>query len=331
MGGDQLVEDLNLAPGERVGVTVSGGKDGLAAWLWLVDALGAARVVAFNHDKFGLVHPLAARNLDVAHEILGSKLVRVADGTMLPRFRANIEAFFKHPDPAMVRVSLCAGCRFGISGRLFAAGASEGITKFVNAASYLEIAPFKAALMKGKGGGCERIGLLTGLKENPAYDHGDNLRIIDIDDRHDQKRQLAGGKCSSLYPGVSFLDFDRYFPNVPNDRETLVADRLDWRRPRRSWHFDCLVEEFKDVFYYGLIGYTETDYYLSAQTRHGLVGRVAAISSLLEARKVVIGGLDETLELMDRVGIGHLKDRMRKFYDNSPFLTSTVSADEPAR
>lgn len=169
-----------------------------------------------------------------------------------------------------------------------------------------------------------------GLRENPGYDHGDNLWVIETDDRHDQKRKLAGGRSRSLYPSVEFLDFDNYFPNVPNERETLVSDRLQWRRPRRSWHFDCLIEDFKDVLYYGLLGYTETDYYLSAQVRHGLLDRNAAVSALLRARDVVIRGLGDTLALMDKLGLEHLQDRMREFYFSSPFLVPGVVA-EPAR
>jgi len=306
-----------------VGVTVSGGKDSLYAWLWLVDHLGPDRVIAFNHDKLGMVHPLAERNLAAASEALGSELIRVQDLGFAPRFQANLKALLLKPDPAMVRVALCAGCRFGITGALFTAGRDRGITKFVNAASYLELAPFKPALMLAKGEGSERHGLLRGLSENAAYEHSDNHAVIMRDDDHCHETQLSNGAAAARYPGVQYFDFDEYLPNVPNHSESVVRQRLKWSRPARSWHFDCQVEVFKDVFYYGLLGYTETDNHLSALVRHGLASREEAVNRLEEARDLIIHGLPAVLSLMDELGTGDLQSVMTSFYDESPFLVAS--------
>lgn len=216
LGGKQLIGDLNLDTDEQVGVTVSGGKDSLYAWMWLVDRLSSERVVAFNHRKIGLVHPIAEDNLSRAAAILKSELVQFSDTEMLPRFRKNLAALLANPDPAMIRVALCAGCRAGISGKMFALGKNKGIAKFVNAASYLELAPFKAALMKMKGSGSEKLGLLRGLKKNSLYNHGDSIQTIMADDDHCHKTQLAGGKSFELYPKIQYFDFDRYLPNIPS-------------------------------------------------------------------------------------------------------------------
>lgn len=321
LGDKQLICDLNLDADERVGVTVSGGKDSLYAWMWLVDRLGSERVVAFNHRKVGLVHPIAEDNLRRAAKILNSEFVKFSDTEMLPRFRKNLAALLANPDPAIVRAALCAGCRTGISGKMFALGKSKSITKFVNAASYLELAPFKAAHMKTKGDGNEKLGLLKGLKENPLYDHGDSIQTIMMDDDHCHKTQLAGGKSFELYPEIRYFDFDQYIPNIPSQYETAVRRRLGWNRPERSWHFDCLVESFKDVFYYGTLGYTETDYKLSAMIRHGLLSRDEATVRLLSARKKLIDNKEKTIELMKQLGVGHLISQMENFYKNSRFLS----------
>ncbi|MBU3924988.1 hypothetical protein KJ854_03555 [Patescibacteria group bacterium] len=321
LGDKQLICDLNLDADERVGVTVSGGKDSLYAWMWLVDRLGSERVVAFNHRKVGLVHPIAEDNLRRAAKILNSEFVKFSDTEMLPRFRKNLAALLANPDPAIVRAALCAGCRTGISGKMFALGKSKSITKFVNAASYLELAPFKTALMKTKGDGNEKLGLLKGLKENPLYDHGDSIQTIMMDDDHCHKTQLAGWKSFELYPEIRYFDFDQYIPNIPSQYETAVRRRLGWNRPERSWHFDCLVESFKDVFYYGTLGYTETDYKLSAMIRHGLLSRDEAMDQLLIARKELIDNKEKTIELMKQLGVGHLISQMENFYKNSRFLS----------
>src|SRR3990167_3848798 len=36
LGEDQFIYDLGLQEGEQIGVTVSGGKDSMYAWMWLV-------------------------------------------------------------------------------------------------------------------------------------------------------------------------------------------------------------------------------------------------------------------------------------------------------
>jgi len=321
LGGKQLIHDLNLGSNEQVGVTVSGGKDSLYAWMWLVDHLGPDKVVAFNHCKVGLVHPVVKDNLMQATMILDSELIQFFDTEMLPRFRKNLAALLIKPDPAMVRVALCAGCRVGISGKMFELGKSIGITKFVNAASYLELAPFKAAIMKAKGDGNEKLGLIRGLKENLLYNHGDNIQTIMLDDDHCHETQLTGEKFFKLYPKIQYFDFHRYIPNIPSQYEIAVKKRLNWNRPERSWHFDCLVESFKDMFYYGILGYTETDYKLSAMVRYHLLSRNKAINQLLNTRRKLVNSKEEIIELMNQLGVGHLASRVENFYQNSPFLS----------
>lgn len=321
LGGKQLISDLNLGANEQVGITVSGGKDSLYAWMWLVDHLGPDKVIAFNHCKVGLVHPIAEDNLLQAATILDSELIQFFDTEMLSRFRKNLSALLTKPDPAMIRVALCAGCRVGISGKMFALGENKGITKFINAASYLELAPFKSALMKAKGDGNERLGLVRGLKENPFYNHSDNIQTIILDDDHCHETQLAGEKCFKLYPKIQYLDFHRYIPNIPSQSERAVKKRLNWNKPKRSWHFDCFVESFKDMFYYGILGYTETDYKLSAMSRYNLLSRGEAINRLLNTRERIVNGKEEIIRLMNQLGIGHLTSRVENFYQNSPFLS----------
>src|SRR5512146_1613544 len=51
LGLTQLVRDLNLGDQEKVGVTVSGGKDSVWMWMTMVDLLGKDKVIAFNHHK----------------------------------------------------------------------------------------------------------------------------------------------------------------------------------------------------------------------------------------------------------------------------------------
>lgn len=107
----------------------------------LCDIFGSENIIAFNHHKSGLVHPFAYENLLNASRILKSKLIIVEDNDFIIRFRKKLEAFVKKTDSAMTRVVLCAGCRYGITGNLYwLADEKYKIKKFVNAASYLELA-----------------------------------------------------------------------------------------------------------------------------------------------------------------------------------------------
>jgi hypothetical protein len=74
------------------------------------------------------------------------------------------------------------------------------------------------------------------------------------------------------------------------------------------------------VFYYGTLGYTETDGHLSAQVRHRLIDRETAIEELLQGRRDIIEGREGIHALMDTLGVGHLKGKMDEFCKNSPFL-----------
>lgn len=321
-GFKQLVADLNLRPDEKVGVTVSGGKDSAWMWMKMVDILGPDKVVAFNHRKDGLVHPIADANVKKAQEILKTELIVVNDTDMLPRFRRNLPVLLSNPDPAMVRVATCVGCRHGITGAMYKEGERVGVTKFMSGASYLELAPYKAELMKRKGNGDEHKGLEVGLKENPGYGWSqENLALIDRDDKHCYKADISGKKSMAMYPNVQFFDLDTYVPNLPERNENEVKERLGWERPARSWHFDCQVETFKDVLYYGKLGYTETDYNLSAMVRYGLIDRHEAVRRLSNAREEIVNSERAVLNLMDQLGVGDSKEQMREFYRSSPFLS----------
>lgn len=322
-GEEAFLENLRLDKDEKVGVTVSGGKDSLYVWKWLVDHLGADKVIAFNHQKVGLSHKLAEKNMDTASKILNSQIIRIADTTFIDRFRQNLEIFLKKPNPAMIRVALCSGCRYGISMNLYEEGAKLGISKFISAASYLEFCPFKAQLLKDMGDGDEFIGLQNGLSENSSYDHDNNLEIIRRDDKLCHKRDISNKKLKDF----SILDFDKYFPNDPRIYEETVRNCLDWERPERSWHFDCQIETFKDLFYYGLLGYTETDFKLSAMIRYELLTREEAYQELMGYRDKITKSKKDILNLMDELNIRSSKGEIEKFFDSSPYLSPTIKIE----
>ena len=322
LGEERFISDLGLGEGEKIGITVSGGKDSVYAWYWLASRLGADRVVALNYRKTMLTHPFAIKNVENAARILGSEVITVEDNDAYPRFKQNLSALLDKPTPEMVRVALCAGCRYGITARLYAEGYERlGITKYVSAASYLELAPFKEELLAERGGGNAKYGLICSLADNCAYSYGDNLEVILRDDDFKYK----GGVSSSLSTVTKrgryqLFDTDKYLPNVPELIEKTVVEKLGWQRPERSWHFDCMIEHFKDVFYYGTLGYTESDFKLSAMVRHGLMTREQAVSEIAAIGRRLCESLPETEALMSELGVGELIPKMRKFYENSPYL-----------
>lgn len=85
-GLDCLKKDIDLKENEKIGIMVSGGKDGLYAWMTLCEIYGGDRVIAFNHHKSGMVHELAYKNILNASKILNSEVVIVRDDEFLPRF-----------------------------------------------------------------------------------------------------------------------------------------------------------------------------------------------------------------------------------------------------
>lgn len=322
-GEEEFIKDVDLQEGEKIGVTVSGGKDSLFAWYFLVKLFGAENVVAFNHKKTGLVHPAAVRNLKRAQEILKTELIFIEDEGMLERFKKNLEALLNNPQPEMVRVALCTGCRFGITEALYTKGAELGIKKYISAASYLELAPFKEELLAEKGNGDDTQGLLDGLMENSCYNFADNLNYILRDHHYKYKGNMSSNsKKVNLFKGFQLFDLDKYMPNNPQQIEEFVIEHLGWERPERSWHFDCIVEEMKDVFYYGLLGYTETDFKLSAMVRHKLMTRDEAIRQIEIVRTMLRNSFPQTEAFLRDLGLENLLGKMANFYKNSPYLAS---------
>ena len=321
-GLKQLKEDINLKTNEKIGVMVSGSKDGLFAWMILCDLIGSDKVIAFNHHKTGLVHDLAYKNIINASKILNSKLVVIKDNEFLLRFKNNLEAFFKSPDPSMVRVALCAGCRYGITGNLYnIADSNYNITKFVSAASYLELAPFKNELLKEKGNGNSKYGLIRGLAENVNYNFSNNIEIILKDDNLEYKSKAGSEKkIASEFHNYQLFDLDDYIANDPEKYERAVKKRLGWERPDKSWHFDCIIEDFKDFFYYGLLGYTENEFRLSQMIRYNLLSRDEAIKEIYLYRKKMKTSLNIIIKHLELLDLLYLKKDFINFYNKSQYF-----------
>lgn len=321
-GLEQLKADIDLQENEKIGIMVSGGKDGLYAWMTLCELFGGDRVIAFNHHKTGLVHELAYFNVLSASEILNSELVIVKDNDFLPRFKKNLEAFIKKPDAAMIRVALCAGCRYGITGELYEIAHSKyNIKKFVSAASYLELAPFKGELLKEKGDGNSKYGLIKGLAENENYNFAKNIEVILRDDNLEYKARNENGKVlSQEFKNYRLFDFDKYLPNNPDEYERTVKEKLNWQRPERSWHFDCLIETFKDFFYYGLLGYTENEFKISQMIRYNLLTREQGLQQLEAYYDTMDNSIYSVLELLEEFDMNNLKDDVIDFYNRSQYF-----------
>lgn len=320
-GRQALIQEIDLQKGEKLGITVSGGKDSIFAWDYLVKSFGKENVVAFNHNKIGLVHPLAKENLYRAQEILGTQLIVIEDDLMFPRFKKNLESLLNHPSPAMVRVALCAGCRFGITEGLYIKGEELGIRKYVSGASYLELAPFKEELLAQKGNGDDTLGLQKGLRENHHYKFEDNLKYILRDHEYKYKDNLSSDEGNGAkFKEYKLFDLDNYIPINPEEIEDFVVKNLNWVRPERSWHFDCMVEELKDVFYYGLLGYTETDFKLSAMVRHNIISLEEAIYQMEIVRTMTRNSFHNTREMLESFALDHLIVKMEEFYARSPYL-----------
>lgn len=321
-GKEQLIKDLDLKDTEKVGVMVSGGKDSIYLWMWLVENIGANRVVAFNHNKVGLVHKYATDNISKAQKILGSELVVVDDYAMYNRFKNNLEAFLDKPEPAMVRAAFCAGCRYGITIQLYQKGKEFNVSKFVSGASYLELAPFKAELMKKKGLGNEKYGLISGLADNSKYNFDNNIEIMLRDDDLAYKSRNNNKNSDNVFKEFHLFDFDEYFENNPQYYEKEVSEKLGWKRPERSWHFDCLIENFKDFFYYGLLGYTETDFKLSQMIRYNLISRNDALKELYIYRNRMKNYLGDIIALLEEIDMMCLKEKVIEFYNNSKYFNN---------
>lgn len=283
-GEHALIAKLKNEP--LIGVTVSGGKDSLYLWNWAVKTFGPERIIAFNHHKVNAVDPTATHNIDKASSILHAKVVYIEDKLFYPRFLRNLEAYIENPNPAILRAVLCAGCRNGISNQIFEECKKYNITKVINGSSYLELAPFKRHAMISYGNGNETKGLLYGLAECEKYLSQDNLTTIIAD--HFNCHELHLSNRENMY-GIEYIDFFDYIENVPSHINNTVVSELNWKHPaNQTWHFDCIVEDFKQLFYYLAYGYSELDYKYSEMVRYQLLDRTSALNMLTEQTNLIV-------------------------------------------
>ena len=326
-GIEALKRDVDLQPGEKIGVTVSGGKDSIYLWAKMVEAFGKENVAAFCYYRPGITHPLAMENVRNTEKILGVKCYVHTDLTAYERLKTNFRILLNRPQPALVRVALCSGCRYGITKTLHDIGAEMGITKYISGASYLELAPFKEEYLQAKSpsndidDGFERL-----LAEYPELDFSDNFKIL----RRDQKFKYKNNdtKDNNFQSNYSYrlFDYDNYCENNPAEIERYVVEHFNWQKSDRSWHFDCKIEDFKDALYYGMLGYTECDFKYSAMVRHDLLTREESIRLTDEHHRSIRNGLPVLTAKLYEMGLRELAPDLAGFYAASPFLSVSRTA-----
>lgn len=306
---------------DRIGVTVSGGRDSLFAWEWLTQKLGERCVVALNHRKVGLVSDAATQAIYESARRLGSEVAIVDDEAFLTRFGENLVAFLQRPDPAMVSIAICAGCRFGITGRMFHEARKLGVRTVVNGQSYLQRAPFKAELLREKGDGDLMTGLHYGLSENPAYDLAGNLQVILLDSLHGHWESPIGTGLRVLYPDIDYVDlYDYIAPTTPEEVASVAAGAIHESHQRSDVHSDCLISMFKDYLYFGLLGYTERTFYMCEEIRAGLTSRDEALDAIQEHRQHIIASADDLIIFVKKKGFREAVSLLESFRETSPFL-----------
>ena len=324
-GEDCLTADLALAPDEKVGVTVSGGKDSIYMWGKLTEMLGVDHVAALCFYRPGITSELAIENVRKTHEILGTELIMSQDDTAYPRFRRNLSIFLDDPRPEMVRVLLCAGCRYGITRNLYELGRKRGIHKYFSGASYLELAPFKEELIAANSpSGDLNDGFARMIKNYPAIDYDNNRMVIERDHKLKYKSNDTAMRQLQAEDDIILFDFDTYFENDPDRIEALVKEKYGWKKTNRSWHFDCEIEDIKDIFYYGLLGYTEMDFRMAAMVRYSLVTAEEALHVLEEEKEKYQGSYFRMLELLAKHRLHEKKKQLDALYKNSPYLPDPV-------
>ena len=224
-GQDGLIEDLDLGPTEAVGATVSGGKDSIFMWGSLVELLGKDHVTAFCYYRPGITSETAMANIRKTQAILGTELVVLTDSDAYGRFRRNLEILLDNPRPEMVRVLLCAGCRYGITKALYKEGLKRGVQCFVSGASYLELAPFKEELIAACSPSNDLDdGFRNLMRDYPEADYGDNLFVMKRDNQLKYKSNDTAERSISVGEELRLFDFDEYFENDPDRIEEVVTE-----------------------------------------------------------------------------------------------------------
>lgn len=314
LGKQSLIEKINFKHGEKIGVTTSGGSDSLFVLHELVQLYGAKNIVAFNHFKKDLVHPIATSNICNAVDRLGCDLEIVEDKIFIENFKKSLFQFLHKPVSPMLSVLICNGCRTGITEALIRRGVnSHKIYKYIHGASYLEDAPHKEALRKKLGYPDGQLGVEQVLNENEGYPFTSLEAWNDIKLGNSFVKETLKEK----YPNLLYLGYFSFFPCNPKMQKKLLREKYKWNEPEDDFHFDCSIQPFKELLSFGLLGYTEYDFHLSEQIRHGLISRKVVFKMLEDSKLSICNSLEIILSKMKELNINNeTQNKMKEFYEN---------------
>lgn len=299
---EQEIARLDRAAGRYAAlVPVSGGKDSAYVLLQMSKLLGR-RLLAYNYDN-GLTHPQAQENLAQMSRRLGIALITRRNPHQRDYFSANLRAWLRRPDPAMVPM-LCTGCRYGIVGNAFKVAREYRIPMVVIGWSPIEDTPFKEALLR-RGSGSVLMGLARQLLANPAYARPGNLWHAALDWFHNYAHVANGSVfLRRRYPGVHLIQYYNYVPYNPDLIQRQVEAELGWRAPERknSWQFDCKIKLVQNYLYHRSASYTALDGYLSAMVRENYISRDEALRRLEYAHRYPQESLERLHDFLCQTG-----------------------------
>ena len=108
--------------------------------------------------------------------------------------------------------------------------------------------------------------------------------------------------------------------NNPDFIEQELKQKFNWKSTERSWHFDCIIEEFKDMFYYGLLGYTETNFKLAAMVRYNLISKQDAQESIRKSNEDLKHSYTKMENMLKEYGMADSISDLKAFYQSSKYL-----------
>jgi hypothetical protein len=309
LGEEELLKILNSQ--KRVGskydfvMGISGGRDSSYALLKLVKDY-KMKVLAVNYQN-PFTDPQAELNIKNAVDVLNVdvKKFKLKRNIHEKTFKHNLEAWLKHPSPALIPM-MCIACKT-ILPSIIKYAKKYNINCVITGGNPYEYTSFKQELLNvSRDQSYEStfirslLGIIQETIKNPSYYHPLCISTLIKGYLYGDPYALGPRIFAS---NIKFIDLFHYIPWEENQVISRIKSELNWDYPRKfksNWRFDCKVGHLKDFLYMKTIKMTEKDDLFAKMVRENLITREEALLRLEKENEIYF---DEIQQLLDKVGI----------------------------
>lgn len=268
------IRNLNINTEYDCLLMFSGGKDSSFLLYFLTQELGLkVMTITLTHN---FLSRETLNNIEKFAKKFSKKHITITNNYLNRSGKHFLETWINRPDEESL-VTLCTGCRLGLTRLVIETAKEEGINVIVTGLTPFEATDYRIKLVnypRGKEGiFFFVIGYFRLLARNPMLLNNPRVTKYQLEEYYYYKNQ------KKIYKRNNLVEIRPFYHYLEYDESKIIETlkKLDWQKAPIStnsyWRADCNMNAIRQFFHKEISGYNEMDHYYGQMLRNNLISR----------------------------------------------------------